>query len=94
MSMTMQGQAERGFAQSLAYGWARLYTKGMTEGRREHRLQQIESDLFEHTADRTEGGASPSLVGFETLERFLRDSPRTFSGDSRWRESTCKSGYR
>lgn len=81
MSMTMQGQAERGFAQSLAYGWARLYTKGMTEGRREHRLQQIESDLFEHTADRKEGGASPSLVGFETLERFLRGIP----ADVLWR---------
>ncbi len=81
MSMTMQGQAERGFGQSLAYGWARLYTKGMTEGRREHRLQQIESDLFEHTADRTEGGASPSLVGFETLERFLRGIP----ADILWR---------
>ena len=81
MSMTMQGQAERGFGQSLAYGWARLYTKGMTEGRREHRLQQIESDLFEHTTDRTEGGASPSLVGFETLERFLRGIP----ADVLWR---------
>ena len=81
MNIAAPGRHRNGFAQSFALGWAKLYTRGMSEPRRERRVEQIESDLFEHALDRSAGGASASMVGFETLERALRGMP----ADILWR---------
>jgi hypothetical protein len=68
-------------AASIARLWLRVYTLGVAQGLRERREQQLESDLWEHQADRIGNGAAPSSVGLEILGRTVRGMP----ADLLWR---------
>ncbi len=68
-------------AASLARIWLRLYTLGMTADLCERREDQLNSDLWEHQADRLGADVAPSMVGLEVIGRMVRGMP----ADLLWR---------
>jgi hypothetical protein len=70
-----------GFIPGLARAWVRCYSAGMSEEARTIRRLEIESDLWEHYADRAAAGASPAATSVEALSRLLRGVP----SDLAWR---------
>jgi hypothetical protein len=70
-----------GLAQRLTMAWVRLYTAGMPPNARARRSAEVESDLWEHAADRQTEGADPAAVGLETMGRVIRGVP----ADLLWR---------
>ena len=79
--MTTAVTSPPGVVPGLARAWVRLYCTGMSTARREVRQLEIESDLWEHFADRTAEGVSPALTSVETVSRLLRGVP----SDIAWR---------
>ena len=70
-----------GIAADLILWWVEFYTTGLSGASRERRLGQIRSDLWEHYSDRTEQGASPAVIGLESLSRAARGA----AADLLWR---------
>ncbi len=79
--MTAALHSPPGIVPGLARAWVRTYSAGMREEARAVRLIEIESDLWEHFADRSADGATPSAVGLEAFSRLLRGVP----SDIAWR---------
>ncbi len=79
--MTTALTSPPGIVPGLTRAWVRLYCTGMSEAARELRLVEIESDLWEHFADRAAEGVSSAATGVETLSRLLRGIP----SDIAWR---------
>ena len=71
----------RGVAGSIILWWVQFYTTGLSSASRERRLAQIRSDLWEHYSDRAGQGASPALIGLESLGRAVRGA----AADLFWR---------
>lgn len=69
------------FAADIARAWTRLYTVGLSEAVRARRAEELESDLWEHEADRFGERVAPALVGVEVLGRMVRGMP----ADLLWR---------
>jgi len=59
-------------AAGLARKWTRLYTFGLPPQARLRRIQQIESDLWEHWADVREARRPSVLFSLHTVDRALR----------------------
>jgi len=76
-----ESRRARGFAVALTLFWARCYSIGLSSRVRQRRRLELESDLWEHSSDRIEAGASPALVNVEVLGRLLRGIP----SDIAWR---------
>lgn len=55
----------------LVMAWARLYTRGLSENARRHRLAELETDIHEHVADARAEGYKPEQIAFQILTRFL-----------------------
>lgn len=70
-----------GIVPSLTRAWVNLYCIGMTSEARAIRRLEIESDLWEHFADRAAEGVSSALTSVETFSRLLRGVP----SDIAWR---------
>jgi len=70
-----------GVVPGLTRLWVRLYCMGMSEQARVVRLLEIESDLWEHFADRSMERISPAAINVEALGRMLRGVP----SDIAWR---------
>ncbi|MEX0782219.1 MAG: hypothetical protein WD557_06180 [Dehalococcoidia bacterium] len=68
-------------AASVARLWLRVYTLGMTADLRERRDDQLNSDLWEHQADRLGADVAPGMVGLEVIGRMVRGMP----ADLLWR---------
>jgi hypothetical protein len=79
--MTTALHSPPGIVPGLARAWVRTYSAGMREEARAVRLIEIESDLWEHFADRTADGAAPAAVGLEAFSRLVRGVP----SDIAWR---------
>lgn len=79
--MTAMAPSRGTFAGDIARAWTRLYTVGLPEVVRERRAQELESDLWEHEADRFGEQTAPALVGVEVLGRMIRGMP----ADLLWR---------
>lgn len=79
--MTAALTSPPGVVPGLTRLWVRLYCTGMTEQTRAVRLLEIESDLWEHFADRSAEGDSPASISVEALGRMLRGVP----SDIAWR---------
>lgn len=79
--MTAIAPSRGTFAGDIARAWTRLYTIGLAEAVRERRALELESDLWEHEADRFGEQAAPALVGVEVLGRMVRGIP----ADLLWR---------
>lgn len=71
MTITQQIRAP-GFAAALALLWVQVYTAGLPQPKRESRLEEITSDLWEHHSDRASEGANPAAIGLESLGRTAR----------------------
>lgn len=70
-------------ASDIARAWLALYTIGLPATVRERRAAELESDLWEHEADRFANGRSPGVVAIEVLGRMVRGMP----ADLLWRFS-------
>ena len=68
-------------AAALTLWWVRLYTAGLAPASRHRRLEQVQSDLWEHKTDRLSEGADTAVIGLETLGRAARGVP----ADLLWR---------
>lgn len=79
--MTAVWGHEDTFGAAVARGWLRLYTAGLPPELRERREQELESDLYEHQADRRADDASTASVGLEVVGRVVRGMP----ADLAWR---------
>lgn len=66
---------------ALTRSWVRFYCTGMTDTARAVRQLEIESDLWEHFADRQAEGMSPAETNIEMFGRLLRGVP----SDIAWR---------
>ena len=73
--------APGGFVPQLTRAWVRLYCGGMSSQARAVRRLEIESDLWEHYADRSAARAAPAATGLEAFSRLLRGVP----SDIAWR---------
>ncbi len=69
------------FASDIARAWLRFYTFGLPAAVRGRRAQELESDLWEHEADRFAGGTGAAIIGLEILGRMARGAP----ADILWR---------
>jgi hypothetical protein len=69
------------FASRVVRGWTRLYTAGAPAAIRERRLTQIDSDLWEESAEAALHGAHPLLTTANILGRMVRGMP----ADILWR---------
>ena len=79
--MTAITPARGTVAGAIARAWLRVYTCGLAESVRERRAQELESDLWEHEADRFGEDTPPGLVGLEIFGRMVRGMP----ADLMWR---------
>jgi len=70
-----------GIVPSLTRAWVNFYCIGMRSEARANRRIEIESDLWEHYADRAASGADPAATGLEAFGRLLRGVP----SDIAWR---------
>ena len=75
------GAAEGSLGAALALFWVRLYTAGLAPESRARRLGQVQSDVWEHSADRLSEGVAPAIIGLETLGRAVRGA----AADILWR---------
>ena len=66
---------------SLVRAWLRLYTAGVSPQKRERRVQQIESDLWEHQADADARGTGRAALSLLIADRMVRGVP----ADLAWR---------
>lgn len=73
--MTSASMREETFGAEFARWWLRLYTAGLPTDLRTRRKEELESDLYEHQADRRREYASSVRVGFEVLGRVVRGMP-------------------
>ncbi len=79
--MTTKAFVIPGIVPALTRWWVGLYCAGTSQAVRERRHTEIESDLWEHYADRTQEGASPAAINTEMVSRLLRGAP----SDIAWR---------
>lgn len=79
--MTAVVSRPQGFVPQLTRAWVNLYCTGMSAESRAIRRLEIESDLWEHFADRAAHRVSPAAIGVEALGRLLRGVP----SDIAWR---------
>lgn len=79
--MTAFWQHEETFGATFARRWLHAYTTGLPQELRERRQQELESDLYEHQADRQAEDASAGRVGLEVMGRVVRGMP----ADLLWR---------
>jgi hypothetical protein len=70
-----------GVIPAVTRSWVRLYCTGMAEEAKAIRQLEIESDLWEHFADRQAEGANPAETNIEMFGRLLRGVP----SDIAWR---------
>lgn len=68
-------------AARLTLWWVRFYTAGLPAAGRARRAGEVESDLWEHHADRLGDGLRPVSIGLEVLGRAVRGAP----ADLLWR---------
>lgn len=59
-------------ADALVRLWVRGYTSGLPAEIRAERLREIDSDLWEHTADACASNLSPASAALQTLSRLVR----------------------
>lgn len=71
-------------AATLCRQWVRLYTRKLPDAEAQRRLEEIESDLFEHACDAREAGVGESRLNAEVLARVLVGVPADLS----WRRAT------
>ena len=70
-----------GLIPAVTRTWVRLYCTGMADEAKAIRQLEIESDLWEHFADRQAAGADPAETNIEMFGRLLRGVP----SDIAWR---------
>jgi len=66
---------------ALVVAWAWLLTLGLPHDVKERKQGEIESDLWEHSAEARESGYSPLQIAFQQLLRWVLGIP----GDLSWR---------
>ena len=69
------------FGATIAKRWVAIYTGGLPDGARERRVEQIESDVWEHQQERLQEGQPESQTGLEILGRTVRG----MAADVLWR---------
>lgn len=70
--MRLPDAAARELVARVALVWVRMYTFGVLEQDRLRRLGQVESDIWEHRAERQNDHASPWMIELEILGRTVR----------------------
>lgn len=73
--MTTAPFPSRAFIPGLIRAWVRVYCAGASDELRLTRQVEIQSDLWEHYADRLAEGANPATIGVEAFSRMLRGIP-------------------
>jgi hypothetical protein len=75
-------------ASNVVRRWVRLYTGRLGLSHRERRLDEIESDLWEHRREARAAGLGPTQTGIEIVGRWLLGIP----ADLAWRRASQRMG--
>lgn len=75
-------------ASKVVRRWVRFYTSRLASRLRERRLDEIESDLWEHRREARAAGLGPTQTGIEIVGRWLLGIP----ADLAWRRASQRMG--
>lgn len=75
-------------ASKVVRGWVRVYTSRLAPPLRERRLDEIESDLWEHRREAKAAGLGSTQTGIEIVGRWLLGIP----ADLAWRRASQRMG--